>query len=250
MKKAIFAGIFIGLFCIFSGVEAQNLPENLKFKRFSRKKQSLTLKNCPLIPNVRKFEVSAKGKKLGAPLSQNRKIYSLPSRFSFFACSTVDGVTTLYAKSSANGAVTGFTFTADDFPKLPKGSGLSKACPKGTRGFGGGMLYKPAADASDARQGKPVILFTGSSKTRSSAIKIFASNGNEICRFTFKSSSIPGVNGGADHYFSGWTGGCGKSSSQIAAAARSATGNSNIYIEWKGGQCLGPVNPFSRTGGI
>lgn len=125
---------------------------------------------------------------------------------------------------------------------------FKKACSSVSR-VGFGVLYKPAADASDSRRGKPAVLFQGSQKPRTSAINIYDSGGNAICRFTFKASSIPGVNGGSDHYFSGWSGGCGKTGSQIAAAAKKS-GSTNIFIQTSGKRCLGPINPVSRTGGI
>ncbi|MCO6431947.1 MAG: hypothetical protein J5J00_13900 [Deltaproteobacteria bacterium] len=246
LKGLVTASIL--LIAPFEAALAQTLPEGLKFKRVKKNSSSLTLKNCNLAGSIKKFQVTNKGKKI-QPAKGNRDAYTFPQRFSFFACATQDNVTSLYAKKGTNGAVSQFTFTTDDFPEN-ENDGISSVCPNGTRGIGFGVLYKPAADASDARQGKPVVLLQGSNKNRASALRIYASNGTEVCRFSFKASSIPGVNGGADHYFSGWSGGCGKTGSQISTAARAASGNSSIYIEWKGGQCLGPVNPTSRVGGI
>lgn len=256
--RPILAAFILVSCCMLSTAAAQTLPEGLKFKRIKKDQDSLTLKNCNLFNNVKRFTVTKKGKNITPPASAKRKNYKLPEKYTFFGCHTDGAVTSLYVKKTAKGAVSQFSFSADDFPERSNngggdnngGSGLNSVCPKGTRGISGGMLYKPAADASDARQGKPAILFTGGSKTRASAIRIFASDGTEVCKFTFKASSIPGVNGGADHYFSGWSGGCGSTGSQIAGAARSASGNSNIYFEWKGGVCIGPLNPSSRAGGI
>lgn len=129
------------------------------------------------------------------------------------------------------------------------GSGIGSVC-KSTTPRTGGFLWKPDADADDARKNKPVVLFTGGSKTGLRSIDIYATNGEKICNFTFKPSSIRGINGGADHYFSGWIGGCALTDGQIAAKARAASGNSNVFIQWKNGGCLGPINPTTRVGGI
>ena len=130
----------------------------------------------------------------------------------------------------------------------PAGS-LGAVC-SSTRAISHGILWKPAADASDSRQHKPVVLLTGSSKTNTGSLAVYASNGTQVCTFSFKASSIQGVNGGADHYFSGWPGGCSLNASQIASKARQASGSSDVYFKWKGGSCIGPLNPTSRSGSI
>jgi len=128
--------------------------------------------------------------------------------------------------------------------------GLNSVCPN-TFDFGPGRLWKPDADASDSRKHKPVVLFTGSNKTGDSALTVYDSQGNVVCSgLTFKSSSIPGVNGGADHYFSGWIGGCGLTAGQIASAAQSNTGSRTVYVEWKSNACLRVPEPNNRYGGI
>ncbi|RIL10637.1 MAG: hypothetical protein DCC75_03930 [Proteobacteria bacterium] len=240
--------LLIALFGIIGSspfVYAEFDPNTLEFKRV-RGKRTLTLKNCPLVSQIARFEVSKRRRKITPARRHNRKSYRLPERYSFLACGTDDeGTTALYAKQSVNGEITQHAFRIADFPELPEKRGLNRVCPSGTRGIGFGILYKPAADASDARAGKPVVLLQGSNKNRAPYLRIYSSGGEEVCRFTFKASSIPGVNGGSDHYFSGWSGGCGKTSSQLSAAA-----GGSIYIEWKNGQCLGPVNPYSRVGGI
>jgi hypothetical protein len=129
------------------------------------------------------------------------------------------------------------------------GGGLGSVCSSVTA-VSQGALYKPASDVSDNRGGKPAVLFTGSYKTGASDLKIYASNGTQVCNFPFKASSESGVNNGADHYFSGWHGGCNLTGSQLASAARAAAGSAEVYIQWKGGGCLGPVSPTQRHGGI
>lgn len=231
--------------CIPFQAMAQELPDNLAFKKL-RGSRKLVLKNCELVSKIKQFEITNRGKKITPAEKFQRKSFTLPQRYKFFACAAdQSGSASLYVKESEDGAVSQFSFKKSDFPPLPQKRGLSKVCPNGTRGISFGILYKPAADASDARSGKPVVLFQGGNKTGASAIRIYSSNGDEVCRFAFKASSIPGINGGSDHYFAGWSGGCGKTGSQIGAAA-----GGSIYIEWKGGQCLGPVNPTSRVGGI
>lgn len=112
------------------------------------------------------------------------------------------------------------------------------------------FLYKPDADASDARNGKPAVLLTGGSKTGASSLKVLDRKGNQVCLFTFKPSSIPGVNGGADHYFSGWVGGCGLSGHQIASAASKSSGSPEVYIKISSSTCIGPLDPRQRHGSI
>lgn len=124
-------------------------------------------------------------------------------------------------------------------------SGLARVCRKGTRSLPFGVLYKPSSDVPDSRGKKPVLLFTGSSKPGGSSVSIFSRNGKLLCTFQ-KKVGQPGINNGADHYYSGWGRGCGKSASQLASAA----GSSGIVIGWKGGACLGPINPRSRVGKI
>lgn len=129
--------------------------------------------------------------------------------------------------------------------------GLSDACPNGTQELTSGALWKPSSDVSDARGGKPVLLLTGSFKNGSrSGIEIFDSEGGNLCLLTYKTPSQSGVNKGADHYYSGWIGGCGKSAGQIASEASANTGSEQVYLAWKGGKCLGPLNPRSRAGDI
>ncbi len=130
------------------------------------------------------------------------------------------------------------------------GSGLGAVCPGGTTGLPPGVLWKPAADASDAREGKPVVLFTGSRKPGGGNIMVYAANGAEVCNFTFKASSIPGVNGGADHYFSGWSGGCARTCSAISTLARQTAGSQDVYFQGRGGVCHTVPNPCGRYGGI
>jgi hypothetical protein len=130
------------------------------------------------------------------------------------------------------------------------GPGLSSVCPNVT-GFTTGRLWKPDSDVSDARGGKPVLLLTGSNKTSRSRRRIWDSKGSLVCSgMTFKASSEPGVNNNADHYFAGWVGGCGLSGGQMASRARSNTGSTTVYLEWKSGTCLKIPNPDSRYGGI
>lgn len=242
-KYAALAVVF-GLSPYVSDLEAQSS----RVRKVTRG-TNITLSRCPLVPGINEFLITNGGKVVQPAAKFNRKGFQLPIKFKFFSCVKSGGTAVLNAKETRAGGVTQFSFSLTDFPKKSKSAGGS-GCSNGTRSIPGGVLYKPSADASDARQGKPVVLLQGGNKNRASAIKIYATNRVEICRFTFKPSSISGVNGGSDHYFSGWSGGCGKTGSQIAAAARSASGNSNILIEWKGGVCLGPVNPTSRVGGI
>ena len=128
--------------------------------------------------------------------------------------------------------------------------GLNSVCPN-IFDFGPGRLWKPEADASDNRKNKPVVLLTGSNKTGDSALTVYDSQGNVVCSgLTFKPSSIPGVNGGADHYFSGWIGGCGLTAEQIGSAAQSNTGSRTVYVEWKSNACLRVPEPTNRYGSV
>ncbi|MCI5064214.1 hypothetical protein MRY87_00660 [bacterium] len=128
--------------------------------------------------------------------------------------------------------------------------GLSSVCPN-ISDFGGGKLWKPDSDVSDNRGGKPVLLLTGGNKTSRGPRKVYDSQGNVVCSgMTFKSSSIPGVNKGADHYYAGWVGGCSLSGGQMAARARANTGSSNVWVQWKTNSCLRVGNPDERHGGI
>ncbi|MCB0310435.1 MAG: hypothetical protein KDD42_04325 [Bdellovibrionales bacterium] len=143
-----------------------------------------------------------------------------------------------------------FITSSNDSNEDNQGSGIASVCPKGSVGFAHTRLLKPSSDVSDNRGGKPAVLLTGSSKSGASAMEVYDTKGNTICRFTFKDSSVPGVNSNADHYFSGHSGGCSKTASQIKAQAQQNTGSSSVYFSWKGGQCLGPADPTTRQGSI
>lgn len=258
MKKVSI--LFCASLLAIGGIEIANAqvdPDTLKFRRVRGANQELVLKDCSLIAGSNRAFV-IKSRRVEVAPRGSRKLYTLPKGYKFFSCSGEgDGQSVLFARATKNGEATQFTFTEESFPEKEDGgdeggggAGIGSVCPNGTKGIGFGVLYKPAADASDAREGKPVVLLQGSNKTKSSSLNIYASNGEKICNFTFKSSSIPGVNGGSDHYFSGWTGGCGLTGGQIATKAKQASGNTNIYIQSTGGKCLGPVNPNARSGGI
>ncbi len=130
----------------------------------------------------------------------------------------------------------------------PVGSGKNSC--KGYGGVGGGVLYKPYADADGPRKHKPVALYTGSKKPGGNDVRIFSSSGVVIGRMGFKSSSIPGVNNGAQHFYSGWGSGTGDTCSGLRSKSKKNGGNGNIYIEGTGGKCLGPIEPCSRSGNI
>ena len=132
---------------------------------------------------------------------------------------------------------------------LPDGE-LINSCSNGINKVSAGVLYKPSADSTDSRRGKPVVLLQGKNKIKTKALNIFNAAGNAICVFTFKAPNVAGTNGNSDHYWSGWSGGCRKTAKQIANIAKSSAGSSNIFIQAKSGKCFGPVKPTSRTGGI
>jgi hypothetical protein len=113
-----------------------------------------------------------------------------------------------------------------------------------------GILWKPESDVGDNRGGKPVVLFTDGNKTGTEDIKIYATDGTEVCNFTFREPDEPGVNNNSDPYYSGWHGGCDKTGSQIASAATAATGKREVYLQWKNGSCVGPLDPAGRHGSI
>jgi hypothetical protein len=130
------------------------------------------------------------------------------------------------------------------------GAGLAGACSGGIRPLGGGFLWKPDSDVDDARGGKPVALAQGGFKLGGSVWNILASNGQKIGSLGYKPSSIPGVNGGAAHYFSGCCGGSSDTGGGLASKARSAAGNISIYVQ-SGSKCIGPIaNPSGRQGSI
>jgi hypothetical protein len=127
---------------------------------------------------------------------------------------------------------------------------LSRVCPKIT-GFTTGRLWKPDSDVSDARGGKPVLLLTGGNKGSRSPKRVYDRQGNVVCSgMTFKGSSIPGINKGAEHFFSGWVGGCGLTGGQMGSKARKNTGSKEVYVEWKNNTCLKVDDPDRRFGGI
>lgn len=130
-------------------------------------------------------------------------------------------------------------------------AGLAGVCPGGVQRVGTGILWKPEADAKlgPPRSGKPVVLFQ-SNKPGASSIDIYAGNGKKVCTAGFKASDEAGVNCGAEHYYVGWSGGCGYSTGGIAAAAREASGSTAIYVKGRGGVCFGPIDPGTRTGGL
>lgn len=125
---------------------------------------------------------------------------------------------------------------------------LAKSCPGGIKRVPFGFLWKPSSDVPGSRGGKPVVLLTGRNRTSTRSLSIFSGNGNSICSFSFKSPDTPGINGGADHYYSGWSGGCGKTARQIKGAASGSTGS--VYVSSTGRSCIGPITPERRTGGI
>jgi hypothetical protein len=109
-----------------------------------------------------------------------------------------------------------------------------------------GWLYKESSeDTGDAREGKPLIIFE-KYKPGKSSLRIFARNGREICKFGRYSEEAKY----GRRFYSGL--GCGKSRSQLASAAKAASGSSKIYIEGGlvngiGRVCVGPLDPTKRT---
>ncbi len=122
-------------------------------------------------------------------------------------------------------------------------SALTEMCPRiipVTQGF----LWKPSSDHSGApRVGRPLIIVTAN-KPSINCLRIFAENGEPISRLGLYEYN--GIYGGT--WYSGW--GCGdlKYASQMAAAARTAAGSPNIYVEKGNGICVGPIHPEYRTG--
>ena len=104
-----------------------------------------------------------------------------------------------------------------------------------------GWLYKPESqDTRDSREGKPAMLYT-KYKPAKSSLKVYATNGVQIASFKY-------YKGSEDHgrrFYSGT--GTGYSGSQLAAAARRASGSATIYIEGSGRDCAGPINPTTRN---
>ena len=117
--------------------------------------------------------------------------------------------------------------------------------------FGPGRLWNPLTDASDNRAGKPAVLLTGSNKTGLTSMFLRDIAGNIVCdALTFKAASIPGVNGGADHYFAGWIGACDLTAEQMAEIAYANAGSRTLFMEWKNGSCLRIPEPTGRYGNI
>ena len=130
------------------------------------------------------------------------------------------------------------------------GTGNFNSVCRSVRGVSTGFLWKPDSDVSDNRGGKPVVLLQGGFKFGGSSVNIYAKNGTKVCNFTFKQGQ-PGINGGADHYYSGWIGGCSLTGGQIASKARSVSGSATVYVQTGSGRCVGPINnPDGRSGGI
>lgn len=128
------------------------------------------------------------------------------------------------------------------------GSGGGSSCSAGFKSFGFGTLWKPAADAPDSRANKPVVLYQGGNKNGNrGSLKVFATNGAQIGSLGYKLGQDPSINGGSDHYFSGWTGGSSDTCSSFSAKAKQQNGNPNVVVEWKNNVCLGPINPVEDT---
>lgn len=129
------------------------------------------------------------------------------------------------------------------------GPGISSVC-SSTGSPPTGVLWKPDSDVSDNRGGKPVILFQGGYKPNTGAVKIFAVNGTQIGHFTYKAPNESGINGNADHYYSGWVGGSSETGGELQREAQATAGSPNVYFQGRGSRCFGPVNPDGRSGAI
>jgi hypothetical protein len=91
---------------------------------------------------------------------------------------------------------------------------LSRVCPKRIKSVPFGFLWKPASDVPGPRGGRPVVLLTRRNKTRTSSLLVISAAGKLLCSFGMRIGQ-PGINGGADHYYSGWGSGCCKTGSQL-----------------------------------
>ncbi len=227
----------------------QNDPQSGNCYDVAGKKRYI-IRDCEAVTGLDTDTVVVKnrGRVLGLRADLKRKDYKLQARYRYFAC-VPDGNKHILraAKSVTPNQFRNLNLVKKNFPENK--SNLSKKC-SSIRSVGGGVLWKPDSDVNDNRGGKPVVLFQGSNKPRKSAITIYASNGAEIGKFTYKLSDSPGINGNADHYYSGWTGGSSDTSSSLASKAQAQSGNSNVYFSGPGTSCFGPVNPHSRTGGL
>ena len=131
-------------------------------------------------------------------------------------------------------------------PTTPSTNGLSSICTS-IKSPKNGFLWKPSSDDSGgSRQGRPMVAWKNNPPASKSCIKVFATNGQQVSQFGRYS---PSGQYGA-RFYSGWTCGDKKSGAQIAAAATSATGSSQVYIEGPGSSCVGPITPTSRTGNL
>ncbi|MDD2942444.1 MAG: hypothetical protein PHC51_05685 [bacterium] len=116
------------------------------------------------------------------------------------------------------------------------GSGGSASC---KTVYSSGWLLKPnSQDTNDAREGKPLILFTRNYPS-SSCLNIIAKDGTVVGHYGKYSSN---------RFYSGYGCGEGHSGSTLATKASNAAGSRSIYVQDPNtGACYGPGDPSQRT---
>lgn len=133
---------------------------------------------------------------------------------------------------------------SDDGGSTP-GAGLDSVCDT-VIGVSSGTLWKPESDhTNDGRENKPLILYNRNIPS-TSCLSVYASDGTKVTQFGVYEYN--GKYGG--RWYSGYGCGDGLTGSQIAARAESASGSARIYVQRKSGECVGPIDPRQRTGGL
>jgi len=125
-------------------------------------------------------------------------------------------------------------------------SGLGSVCPN-ISPVVGGMLWKPSSEHSGfPREGRPGMFFKTGAPGGSCA-QVYASNGQQVSQMGHYNA---GTSKYGKRYYTGW--GCGdkKYASQIASAAKAASGNTQVYVKTSNNLCRGPINPTQRNGAL
>lgn len=143
------------------------------------------------------------------------------------------------------GAATETPDDTDTGGGVTPGAGLGSVC-NTVIGVSSGTLWKPESDhTNDGRENKPLILFNRNIPSKS-CLDVYASDGTKVTQFGVYEYN--GKYGG--RWYSGYGCGDGLTGSQIASRAQNASGNPKVYIQRKSGECVGPIDPRQRTGGL
>lgn len=224
--KALFA---ISIILVGSEGAIAQIPEGLEFKKF-KKNRALSLRSCSIIKGFKRAKISGNGNTVEL---EGRKPHKLGAKFGYFACGKLEGAEfdSIYAKETESGEVTGFSFTASDFPK--KKDPLKKYC-KSVSGVT--YLLKPASPGHihDEREDGFALICAPGKKCPRFPAKIRYSDGEQAASVCYYGRWEG--NGQSRAYCN--VGSCGYCNARSIAKASSTKGrDGRVYIEYGDGTC-------------